>query len=94
MINLNQAMEIAQAYLNDLQRDMGIPIQIVKTREESFGWIFFYQSKEYLDTENFSAMLAGNAPFIVDKERANVHVLGTAHPVDFYVDEYVRQQTK
>jgi hypothetical protein len=92
MINFNQAIAIAQAYLNDLQRDVGISMQIVKTREEPFGWIFFYQSKDYIDNENFSAMLAGNAPFIVDKERANVHVLGTAHPVDFYVEEYVRQR--
>lgn len=92
MINLNQAMTIAKAYLNDLQSDMGIPMQVVKTREESFGWIFFYQSKEYLDTENFSAMLAGNAPFIVDKESGTLHVLGTAQPVDFYVEEYVRRR--
>ena len=93
MINLSHAMAIAQAHLNDLQRDMGIPVQIVQTQEHPFGWVFFYQSKEYVETENFSAMLAGNAPFIVDKERAGVHVLGTAHPVDFYLEEYVKRRT-
>jgi hypothetical protein len=91
MINLNQAMDIAQRYLREMQKDVGIPMEIIKTREEAFGWIFFYQSKEFLDTGNFNVMLAGNAPFIVNRYQANVHVLGTAHPVDFYVEEYVRQ---
>jgi hypothetical protein len=92
MIKVDEAQIIAQRYLGDLQVEIGVPLTIVKIREESFGWVYFYQSSEYMETENFSSMLAGNAPFIIDRERPGVHVLGTAHPTDFYVQEYVMQR--
>lgn len=33
-------------------------------------------------------MLAGNAPFIVNRRDGAVHFLGAAHPVDVYLEEY------
>jgi hypothetical protein len=35
-------------------------------------------------------MLAGNTPFIVDNKTGSLQVLGTAHPVDFYIEEYAK----
>jgi len=92
VIQFDQAQEIALQYLQRMASEIRVPLQIVKVREESFGWIFFYQSIEYVQTENFSAMLAGNAPFLIDRDTANLHVLGTAHPVSFYIQEYAAQR--
>jgi hypothetical protein len=36
------------------------------TIAKPYGWIFFYQSNEFLDNGTQSAHLAGNAPIIVD----------------------------
>ena len=88
MITCEEAEVIAKHYLDDLQKEIGDPLQLTKTQEESFGWVFFYQTKEFLETGNLSAMLAGNAPFIVNRRDGVIHVLGTAHPVDVYLKEY------
>lgn len=58
------------------------------TLELDFGWVFFYQSKEYLEHGDIHALLLGNAPVIVDRVDGTVHVTGTAYPIEHYVEVY------
>ena len=58
------------------------------TIAKPYGWIFFYQSKEFLDTGSFSAQLAGNAPIIVNRNTSELRVTGTAKPLEHYLAEY------
>ncbi len=58
------------------------------TIEKDFGWVFFYNSAEYLRTLDFRYALGGNAPIIVDKKDGKITVTGTAHCVEHYIDEY------
>ena len=88
MIAIHEAKVIANEYLENLQKTIGEPIEITKIQEESFGWVFFYQSQDYLKTGSISSILAGNSPFIVDKRDGTVHVLGTSEPADFYIKKY------
>lgn len=88
MITIKEAEIIANRYLVELQVKIGEPVQLTKIQEEPFGWVFFYQSKDYLETGNLSSILAGNAPFIIDRKTGAVHVLGTAQPADVYIKEY------
>ena len=55
-----------------------------------FGWVFFYESKAYVDSGEFSEKLAGNAPVIVSRPDGNLHVTGTAHPIDVYIENFTR----
>ncbi len=87
MITFKEALIIADQYLVDMQGKIGEPLQLARTQEESFGWVFFYQSKDYMETGTLSSMLAGNAPFIIDHTGA-LHILGTVHPVDVYIKEF------
>jgi hypothetical protein len=48
--------------------------------------------REYLETGETSALLAGNAPFIVDKDTGEIHVFGTAHPLKEYLQNYEEQK--
>lgn len=90
MITYERALERAKAYL----KDADIPLQLTHEGEFSEGWFFCYQSKEYLETGNFSAQLAGSGPFIIDKETGDLHVLGTAKPLKEYLDQYVMGKLK
>ncbi|PLT18883.1 YrhB domain-containing protein [Ralstonia mannitolilytica] len=96
MIDLQQAENVASHYLEELGREIGIPLTVVRRQDLPYGWVFFYNSKAYLESGEIGAMLAGNAPFVVDAFDGSLHVLGTAHPVDFYLKEYeaVRGQEK
>ena len=55
-----------------------------------FGWVFFYQSKKYLESQDFSDRLAGNAPIIISKLDGSLHVTGTGRPIEYYIENFVR----
>ncbi|MDC6487945.1 YrhB family protein [Pseudomonas syringae] len=47
-----------------------------------------------METVSLSAQLAGNGPFLIDKETGELHVLGTAKPLKEYLDHYVISKSK
>jgi len=58
----------------------GMPFAIVEshTIEKPYGWIFFYQSKKFLETGLDRDKLAGNGPIIVNKYEGTIEFLGSA----------------
>ena len=93
MINREKAEEIAKQYLDEMQNQIGEPPQLVKFQEEFFGWVFFYQAKEYIEMGTLSSMLGGNSPFVVNRKDGSVHPLGTAHSANVYIKEYAQLQS-
>ena len=59
------------------------------TLEFEFGWVFFWQSKTYIETQDSRQALLGNAPIIVDKYNGHVEFTGTAHSLETYIDAYL-----
>jgi Immunity protein 35 len=94
MITNDQAERIAVEYLSNMERRVGIPLQLTKKLDGPFGWVFFYNSRAYIESGNISAMLAGNSPFLIDSYDGTLHVLGTAYPVEQYLAEYGRSRVK
>jgi hypothetical protein len=86
MINIQQAKELVESELSKETMPCGILEN--KTIEREWGWVFFYQSKSYIETEDFRQMLGGNAPFIVNRETSKIIIAGTAHPIEYYIQEY------
>ncbi len=96
MIDRTEARRIVADHLGegDLSQEGFTPVILdEETLERTFGWVFFYQSQEYLTTGDFRLMLGGNAPLIVDREDGSLHVTGTAEPVENYVARYERAKT-
>lgn len=59
------------------------------TAEGDFGWVFSYQSRTYLKSQKIDDALAGNAPFLVDRRTGESFALGTAYPIQFYVENFI-----
>ena len=89
MLNHNQARQLVQSQLDSRAPEMGCEAVIIDsaTLERSFGWVFFYQSKQYVLGDH-SWALAGNAPLIVNRHTGQIVATGTAHPVEDYVARY------
>ena len=58
------------------------------TIDKAWGWVFFYQSRRFIETGDFSSQLVGNALIIVNARTGVATVTGTAHPVDHYIAQY------
>lgn len=86
MITRERAREIAENELRELYVEdvESLAIDDRATREEVFGWVFFYETKKYLNDGDPDGRLVGNAPIVVDRN-GGVHETGTAEPVDHYV---------
>ena len=93
-ITKNESLELVHEYLRSKELEVGteLVVQEEKTIEKAFGWVYFYNSKEFVDSKDTRHLLAGNAPLIVDRFSGKLQETGTAHPIDFYIEEYERTQ--
>lgn len=58
------------------------------TIERPWGWVFFYESRRFLETGDFPSRLVGNAPIVVNGATGHAEHSGTAHPIEHYIAEY------
>ncbi|MBW8185385.1 YrhB domain-containing protein [Shewanella nanhaiensis] len=88
IITLNDAKSLAQKYIAKL--DLGEELVILddETLTESFGWVFFYNTKKFQETGDFRYMVGGNAPIIIDKKSGRLSETGTAYEISHYINEY------
>lgn len=80
-IDRDAATVLARKEIDQLSDEIGMAVEIYSeyTREIDQGWVFFYNSEEYMRTGNFRSALVGNGPILVTREGA-VHYLPTALP--------------
>ena len=102
MIDLKTAHGLILAYLAKAERDMNgfgsalpghkdkphIHLVVSKVIEYDFGWVFCYNAKEYLETNDMELGLTGNAPLIVDRNDGQLYITSTAYPIEHYLDQY------
>lgn len=81
MLNQQEAKLRVLAFLNQgcyASQDSIIILDEV-TIKRPYGWIFFYQSQKFLETGNFSEMLVGNGPIVIEKANGTIHSLGSGY---------------
>ena len=92
MLTQEEAKELVYACINaeDSYAEQTVELVIIddETIEKEYGWVFFYQTKEYLKTGNIVDALVGNAPYIVNKYTGELIETGTANPIEVYIAEY------
>ncbi|WP_293267921.1 YrhB domain-containing protein [Neptunomonas sp.] len=86
-MNIDEAKSLV---LKELSKDESLNLMILEdeTIEKSWGWVFFYQTKEYVETGDFRFMLGGNAPYIVNRNTGQITETGTAYEIEHYIAEY------
>jgi hypothetical protein len=74
----------------------GPPINIVddKTIERPFGWVFFYQSQQYIDTQDRMYALLGNSPIFIDRATGHASSASGGIPPHLLIEAYEALGTK
>ena len=92
MLTREEARELVNKHINAHNRpaDQAVELAIIddETIEKEYGWVFFYQTKDYLKTGSIIDALVGNAPYIVNKYTGELIETGTANPIEEYIAEY------
>jgi Immunity protein 35 len=71
MISMNKAEEIALTFINEEFDLSELDDRVILLKEETVenerGWIFYYNSENFVSTQDPSFMLMGNNPVFVNK---------------------------
>ncbi|MDR6158692.1 MULTISPECIES: hypothetical protein [Chryseobacterium] len=77
MLTDKEMLKIAEKFIRRKVDESIEPIILhEETIKKPYGNIYYYQSKEFLITRDFNKHLAGNAPFLVEKESGRVGWFG------------------
>lgn len=78
-------------YLNkDNNNESKIILIDEATIEKEEYYVFFYNTEKYIKEKDLSYALAGNAPIIINKRTGEKYITGTAHRIEYYLEEYER----
>jgi len=95
MISRAAAWQIAQAKVNELASAAGDDFALMprETREVDQGWVFFFNSADYVRTGNYIHALAGNGPLLVLRD-GDVVLLPSAVPWEDAISKMARLDVK
>lgn len=65
--NLTEARKVAEERISQIAKLAGGDFIIIKSIEVPEGWIFFYNSREYVETKDDMFALIGNGPVFVNR---------------------------
>jgi len=88
LLDINAAEALASAEVSRLGDGVGIEFGLItdKTLAVESGWVFFFNTVEFIKTRNFSATLAGNGPIFVTTSGV-LHHLPSATPWEVALKE-------
>lgn len=92
MITRKRARELVSNEVCGFRRELPDDDEIIilddATIEKPWGWVFFYTSKKWHETNDIRYAVAGNAPIIVERESGRLIITGTAYPIQHYIQNY------
>ena len=87
------ASHIARLRINQLASEAGDKFELLldATVEIESGWVFFFNTVDFVRTRNPSSALAGNGPILVTREGV-IHELPSATPWEEAVVKIAQQR--
>jgi hypothetical protein len=94
MLTKEQALELVSEKLRRMSpKDDLFVVADQSTIAKPYGWVFFYNSKTFLEEGVNSYRLAGNGPVIVNKHTRSIEFFGTNKPPEELMRDYERKLT-
>jgi hypothetical protein len=88
MITFDDATEAAERHLRQMSEELGYDLAIDHgaTMRGPRGWMFFWNSRQYLEDGSLSDAMLGNGPLLVDAETGTVEPQSPLVSLDEYHD--------
>jgi len=88
MIDRETAERLVKAEFRRRDFPDDVVLLVEHTIERPFGWVFFYNTRRFVETGDHRFGLVGNAPFIVDRRDGSVHPTTTSRPIGEIIRQY------
>jgi hypothetical protein len=63
-----------------------------RTQEKPYGWVFFFNTRRFVESRDLVFALGGNGPVVVERETGRITLLGSARPPEKEIAELERQR--
>jgi hypothetical protein len=96
MVDLAKAREIADKFVISLNKDIhkniefGVLHNAVKTIEG--GWMFTYNSREYIETNSMDSFIMGTILFAVSQEDGSLHFAGDKGKLSIFLKKEMNKE--
>jgi hypothetical protein len=92
MLSYEDAKKLAKEHYKTAYVNVngGVVLLEERTISTSYGWVFFCNTREFLDTGNVFNAILSSAPVLVEAATGKLHQFGTRHPVEHYLREFER----
>ncbi|MFK8003683.1 MAG: YrhB domain-containing protein [Polyangiales bacterium] len=87
MITRLEADAIAALFAAQTARDDELVAVLDDERALEGGWLYYVQTKRFVETGDEMYVLVGSGPFLVLAECGGIHHFGTGQPVEFYLSD-------
>jgi len=96
MIDFKEATKLANNKLAEIEGNSRIKLALLMDEvvEFEFGWMYFYQSYDYVMYGNEDFLIGGNSPIIVDKYFSKAIITGSRYDYQYYIDAYKKFREK
>jgi hypothetical protein len=97
MITFDEATKLMEDYIAEEQKFLDSEFQSAENKlviipeviiERSYGWVFSYQPKRFLETGEVEYSILGNSPILIKKEDGSMYELGTHSSIESALDDY------
>jgi hypothetical protein len=89
-ITLEQAQRVARQRLDEVAPQHQFVIMGEKTKQFSFGWVFYFAPKKFFETRSPSDLVPGYGPLVVDKDRT-AQFLPSSIPPEVAIENHRRE---
>jgi hypothetical protein len=89
--SLTPAKQKVKEYLDSIYLDFEVVITNSYLEGEEY-YVFFYNSKEYIENNDDSYALMGNSGIIVDKTNTCLYYTSTSYPIDYFIKIFLRNK--
>jgi hypothetical protein len=87
LLDRKAAEELVLTHLNGSQPECRQDKVITQVLEKPFGWVFYYDSKQHVETSDAKSQLLGGYPILVDRRDATLHFTGLGR-IEDYIQRY------
>ncbi len=86
MLEFDHAKTLVVHYLDAMKVKGGL--EITGFKEYDFGWVFYWDSSDYVRTKDINHALGGNVPVLVDRSDGGMYLASGFGPLRFHPDRF------
>jgi immunity protein 35 of polymorphic toxin system len=93
-ITRERAFEIGREAIAKLKPGTEFLVLEEKVQDKDWGWVFFYGTRQFVETGDPRFVIAGTGPFVIERADGALQFLSTSVPPSRAIAEYERRRAE